>query len=344
MIFKKINGVFLLFSLSLFLGGCESPQRVNRFTGQTMGTFYTVSIDAPDMDEAHRLQIHDSIDSVLHAINKQMNLWDPESEISHFNQMSSDDTLTISSDFARVIHLSKTIWETSKGAFDPTVGPLVDLWGFGAGSTEKKVPDSLEIARCLEYVGFDLIGFDENKLYKKDSRVHLDLAAIAKGYGVDAVADYLKNRGFENCLVEIGGEVYASGTVKGRPWRLGIERPVDNAMPGDAINLIISVSNQGVATSGDYRNYYIHEGRRISHTLDPKTGYPVNHILSSATIIAPTCAEADAIATACIVLGEDAFPWVETLPSIEGYFLFRKDSESFQEKMSSGFHHYIVEK
>ncbi len=316
---------------------------VTRWSGRTMGTFYNVSVYAPEMDNAHHLQIHDGIDSVLQSINKQMNLWDPESEISRFNKMKSKDTLKISQDFARVHEISKEIWHQSEGAFDPTIGPLVDLWGFGAGSKDKKIPGPREIEACLEYTGYDLVELRENTLTKKDSRVRLDLAAVAKGFGVDAVAHYLINRGFENCLVEIGGEIYAEGEVKGRQWRLGIDRPADHALPGEQLSSIISISGHGVATSGDYRNFYMDKGRRISHTINPKTGEPVTHALASVTVVAPDCARADAIATACIVLGNEAPDWLESLDSVEGYFIFRQDSVSIQERMTSGFQQYLAE-
>ncbi|MCD6234462.1 MAG: FAD:protein FMN transferase [Candidatus Marinimicrobia bacterium] len=338
----NLKSLLLILSLTVLVTHCELPGTVTKWSGQTMGTFYHVSVYGPAMDKASHLQIHDGIDSVLQSMNKQMNTWDPESEISRFNRLKESDTLEISSEFIRVLEISKSVWKESGGAFDPTVGPLVDLWGFGAGSKEKKAPDLNEIKTCLEYTGFDLIGWDNTKLTKNDSRVRLDLAAVAKGFGVDAVSRYLKSRGFMNHLVEIGGEVFACGKVKNRSWRLGIDRPDDNALPGENLSSIISISGQGVATSGDYRNFYMDKGRRISHTINPKTGEPVTHTLASVTIIAPDCARADAIATACIVMGNEAPDWLESLDSVEGYFIFRQDSVTIQEKMTNGFGRFLV--
>ncbi|HAE87481.1 TPA: hypothetical protein DCG86_05600 [Candidatus Marinimicrobia bacterium] len=339
---QKLKAILLSVTLMALISHCGPPMVVTKWSGQTMGTFYNVSVYGPEMDEARHLQIHDGIDSVLQSINQQMNPWDPGSEISKFNRLEAGDTLEISPEFTRVLDISGRIWESSDGAFDPTVGPLVDLWGFGAGSKEKKVPDPHVIKTCLEYTGFHLIEWKDTKLTKKDSRVRLDLAAVAKGFGVDAVSRYLKSRGFTNHLVEIGGEVFAMGKVKNRSWRLGIDRPEDNALPGENLSSVISISGQGVATSGDYRNFYMDKGRRISHTINPKTGEPVTHNLASVTIIAPDCARADAIATACIVMGNKAPEWLESLDSVEGYFIFRQDSVTIQEKMTSGFADYLV--
>jgi len=306
-----------------------------------MGTFYNVSIYGPEMDNARHLQVHDGIDSVLQSVNKQMNPWDPASEISRFNRMSSDESMEISPDFVRVIIISEEIFELSDGAFDPTVGPLTDLWGFGPGSKSHAVPTKQAIDSCLEFIGFKIIDLNGNILSKTDDRIRLDLSAVAKGFGVDAVGGYLKSRGFENYLVEIGGEVVCSGQVHGRNWRLGIDRPTDNALPGNDLSSIISISGQGVATSGDYRTFYMDQGRRYSHTIDPKTGEPVTHNLASVTIIAPDCARADAIATACMVLGEKSPEWIESIPNTEGYFIFREGKDTYREDMTSGFEKFI---
>jgi FAD:protein FMN transferase len=337
----KIKILLLILTLMVLISHCEPPLTVTKWTGQTMGTFYTVSVYGPEMDDVRHLQIHDGIDSVLHSINKQMNPWDPGSEISRFNRMNSGDTLNIHPDFARVLRISKEIWNISDGAFDPTVGPLVDLWGFGPDSKDKKVPKTKEIQARLEYTGYDLIALQGNRLSKKDSRVRLDLSAVAKGFGVDAVARHIMSRGFVNCLVEIGGEIYAHGEVKGRKWHLGIDRPSDLSLPGENLSSIITISGYGVATSGDYRNFYVDQGRRFSHTIDPQTGKPVDHNLASVTIIAPDCARADAIATACLVTGDDAPDWLETRDSVEGYFIFREDSAAFREIMTTGFKQFL---
>ena len=314
---------------------------VTKWTGQTMGTFYNVSIYGPEMDNARHLQVHDGIDSVLQSVNKQMNPWDPTSEISRFNRIASGESMEISPDFVRVIIISEEIFELSGGAFDPTVGPLTDLWGFGPGSKEQSVPTREAVDSCLEFIGFERIVLNGNILSKTDKRIRLDLSAVAKGFGVDAVAGYLKSRNYENFLVEIGGEVVCSGQIKGRNWRLGIDRPADNIIPGKDLNSIISISGQGVATSGDYRNFYIDQGRRYSHTIDPKTGEPVSHDLASVTIIAPDCARADAMATACMVLGEKAPEWIEKIPETEGYFIFRIDKDTYHEVMTTGFEKFI---
>lgn len=338
---NKIKPLLLLSTLVLLTAHCEPPMAVTKWTGQTMGTFYNVSIYGPEFDNARHLQVHDGIDSVLQSVNKQMNPWDPSSEISRFNRMSSEDSMKISPDFVKVIKISGEIFELSGGAFDPTVGPLTDLWGFGPGSKSHTAPTKQAVDSCLEFVGFKKISLTGKSLGKSDSRIRLDLSAVAKGFGVDAVAGYLKSRNYQNFLVEIGGEVVCSGQIKGRNWRLGIDRPADNALPGQDLNSIISISGQGVATSGDYRNFYMDQGKRYSHTINPKTGEPVRHSLASVTIIAQDCARADAMATACMVLGEKSPEWIESIPHTEGYFIFREGKNTYREVMTPGFETHI---
>jgi thiamine biosynthesis lipoprotein len=338
---NKLKSLLFLSILALLTVHCEPPVAVTKWTGQTMGTFYNVSIYGPEMDNARHLQIHDGIDSVLQSVNKQMNPWDPGSEISRFNKMTAEDVMEISPDFARVIIISREIYKLSGGAFDPTVGPLTDLWGFGPKSKKQSVPSAQSIDSCLEYIGFNRVSLNDNILKKTDDRIRLDLSAVAKGFGVDAVADYLRSRQFKNFLVEIGGEIVCSGQIHGRNWRLGIDRPTDNALPGEKLSSILSITNLSVATSGDYRNFYIDRGRRYSHTIDPITGKPVTHNLASATIIASECARADAMATACMVMGEQAPDWIESIPDVEGYFIFREEKDTFREVLTSGFEKFI---
>jgi thiamine biosynthesis lipoprotein len=223
--------------------------------------------------------------------------------------------------FPQVLNASKTVYENTNGAFDPTVGPLVNVWGFGPGGPELK--DSANIDVLLRLVGFDKINFDQKEVRKTVAGIYLDFSAIAKGQGVDVIADFLNKRGIENYLIEIGGELVAKGVnEKGELWKVGINRPDEAASASDLYS-IIALENRGMATSGNYRNYYIRDSVKISHTINPATGYPVNHSLLSATVLAKDCMTADAYATALMVMGvERAIRLDSVLSEIEVFLIF----------------------
>ncbi|MFT7364490.1 MAG: thiamine biosynthesis lipoprotein, partial [Algoriphagus sp.] len=264
------------------------------FSGQTMGTTYSLTYLS---QSGKNLQI--SVDSLLVVFNSSLSTYIPDSEISRFNRM---DTLAFTLSYLpQVLNASKTVYENTAGAFDPTVGPLVNVWGFGPGGPELK--DSADIEVLLRLVGFDKVNFDNKEVRKTVTGVYLDFSAIAKGQGADVIADFLTRRGIENYLIEIGGELVARGVnEKGELWKVGINRPDESASASDLYS-IIALENRGMATSGNYRNYYVRDSVKISHTINPATGYPVNHSLLSATVLAKDCMTADAYATALMVMG-----------------------------------------
>lgn len=285
--------------------------------GNTMGTTYNITyLDPSERD----FQV--SIDSLLVVFNQSLSTYVPDSELSKFNQ---GDTLFFGLPyFLPVLQSSKAVYEITGGAFDPTVGPLVNLWGFGP--TGPQLKDSVNIDGMLELVGFNKISFDSASVRKSKPGMYLDFSAIAKGYGVDVVAEFLQVKGIENLLVEIGGELVAMGVnEKGELWKVGINRP-DELGRADELYSIVALDNKAMATSGNYRNYYEAGGVKISHTINPATGRPVNHNLLSATVLAGDCMTADAYATALMVMGTEKAIELQKSQSLFEVFLIYNDS------------------
>ena len=231
--------------------------------------------------------------------------------------------MEISSEFADVIHISQKVWTLSEGAFDPTIGPLVDLWGFGAADSEQSVPSAQSIDDALVNVGFESVVLEDSTLIKQKA-LALDLSAVAKGYGVDLVADHLEMLALPDYLVEIGGEIRVSGfNAEGVAWKIALEQPQLFAV----VDRVIDLTDIAVATSGDYRNYFEKEGQRYSHTIDPRNGMPIRHQLASVTVITESCAEADAWATAFSVLGADESKELANRLGLAAYMLVREDDQ-----------------
>ncbi|MGB0904696.1 MAG: FAD:protein FMN transferase, partial [Mangrovicoccus sp.] len=233
----------------------------------------------------------------------KMNNWDPNSEVSQFNATHSTAPVSISAEFAQVMAEADRIHDLTSGAFDVTLAPLIELWGFGAKEPGEPIPSQAEIDTALSHMGqSEKIRLTDTSLQKTEADVSVQLAAIAKGYGVDAIANALAALGSENHLVEIGGDLFAAGlNDKGKPWVIGVERP--DALGG--LQTIVPVSGYGMATSGDYRNYFEEDGICYSHIIDPTTGRPVTHKTASVTVLAPSAMSADGLATALLVVDGD---------------------------------------
>jgi len=302
-------------------------------SGQTMGTTYrVVYLDGEKRD------FKASIDSVLALFNHALSTYIPESELSQFNQ---NDSLVFRSPYMLpVLKKSQEVYERSGGAFDPTVGPLVNAWGFGPAGAKPK--DSIDINQLLPLVGFDKVFFDEETVHKSRPGIYLDFSAIAKGYAVDVVADLLEAQGIVNMLVEIGGELVARGVNdKGEVWKVGINRPDEKEMSNELFS-IIALNDKALATSGNYRNYYVVDSVRYSHTIDPRSGYPVQHGLLSATVVAPDCMTADAYATALMVMGtENAITLLDQVEELEAFLIYNDDSGRIQTYVSESLKPYI---
>lgn len=301
-----LSGIVSLAS-ALSLSACQQTPDYNYLSGETMGTSYHISYQLPaDADEA---AIQASIDERLQQINDSMSTYQADSTISQFNRVSKNTPITIDADFERVLDISRTVYQQSGGAFDPTVMPLVDTWGFGSTMTVERLqspPTALEIAQAKALVDFESIVQKEQTLYKTKEGVGLDFSAVAKGYGVDVIADVLKDKyQIRNYMVEIGGEVATSGVNnQQQPWQIAIDAPIQDSTVSErqtisAIRQPINTGNQmHLATSGNYRNSVIFDGKRYSHTIDPTTGRPIAGGAPSGTVAADSVALADAWATA----------------------------------------------
>lgn len=296
-----------------------------------MGTEYHISwvskLSSEKALEAERVSIQSDIDSLLLLINKSMSTYDKESELSLINQSKKHDWQIISHDLYNVLKMSMEINQHSGGAFDITVGPLVNLWGFGPTKSLDQTPLQSAIDQQLLKVGSDAIQLRHvNNAYalKLTDARYIDLSAIAKGYAVDVLADHLEKRGIINYLVEVGGEIAAGGEKsENKSWRIAIETPSDTERHAQ---LIIPLSGAGIATSGDYRNFFIDNGHRFSHTIDSRTGYPVDHQLASVSVIHESVAMADAWATALTVLGVEEGLKVAERYNLSAYFIQRSSS------------------
>lgn len=308
--------------------------------GTTMGTRYSIAI-CGYVSRPRIVALMDRIGVELEAVNRQMSTWDPQSEISRFNAVASTEPFPVSAPFADVIRHALVLAESTDGAFDPTLQPLINLWGFGSASeADAQVPSEEAIAAARETTGWWKLAVSEDAmLRKKVPDVSLDLGAIAKGHGVDAVAQVLEEAGLKNWFVEIGGEVVVKGLNRsGVPWKIGVQYPSPDPADFERRQGIIQPKCGAVAASGDYRNYILQDGVRYAHILDPRTGYAVCSATASVTVLAPTCMEADGAATALFVMGPDVgLDWVERHPGMEALFLVRGPNGEIIEEFSSGF-------
>lgn len=291
--------------LAVALSGCDRPIALESMHGRTMGTTWAVTVANPP--RGFRAEtLTQEIEAVLEAVNREMSTYDPGSEISRFNAAPGDGAwISVSPRFAETTARALAFSELSDGAFDPTVAPLVNLWGFGPEATAADLPSDAEIDSALAEIGYGAIQVrapEQGAALAKTAPRRLDLSAIAKGAGVDAVADYLLSQGITNALVDIGGELRALGQKDGQGWRIAIETPTKGER---GVQSVIALSDRAIATSGDYRNYREIDGVSYSHTIDPKTGRPVTHGLASVSVIDASCALADGWATTLLVLGPE---------------------------------------
>jgi thiamine biosynthesis lipoprotein len=328
-----ITRCFLLLLL-VVAAGCEG-RREHVISGRTMGTTYSVTVVTGRFGSVAGLQ--EKIDRRLQEINRSMSPYLPDSEISRFNRFQqTNKEFRISADFLCVMKVAARIYGLSGGAWDGTVNPLVDLWGFGRAGRRDSVPSPEQIAAHLGDTGFDKIEIrDSGALVKRRASVTLDLSSIAKGFGVDQVADVVRAAGFKDFLVEIGGEVLAGGVrPDGRPWRVGINRPKPEAR-ADEIYKIVSLKDQALATSGDYRQFFMQDGKRYSHIIDPKTGFPVAHSVVSVSILADNCTLADGLSTAIMVMGaESGLALIDRLEGVAGLIVIENPDGSLLDATS----------
>ena len=279
------------------------------------------------------------IEAELQRFDASLSPFNPSSIISRFNR--NDTAVVADAWFETVFARSKEVWRDTGGAFDPTVSPLINAWGFGFKTGAPVTPETVDSLWHL--VGMERMELVDGRLHKDDPRMSLNFSAIAKGYAVDVVASFLREKGVKNFLVEIGGEVAAQGkNARGETWRVGIDTPDEANVAGGEIEAVVMLDDAALATSGNYRNFRVVNGRRVAHTIDPATGYPVQHSLLSATVLAPDCMTADAYATAFMVLGVDkSLEIAARNPGIEAYLIYAVDSLTTSVAMTPGMKQYL---
>jgi thiamine biosynthesis lipoprotein len=329
--------------LALLASACGDPAlRLVELSGTTMGTIYNVKLVGIPA-ELEKKTLHARIDEKLIAINAQMSTYDRESELSRFNKSRSTDWVETSTDLAAVIREAQHVSELTAGAFDVTVAPLVDLWGFGPDDRQDRIPSPREIAAMAARIGYTHVrARGSPPAIRKDlPNLHIDLSAIAKGYAVDQITELLESLGIANYLVEIGGELRGRGhNDTGSRWRIGIEQPEFGSRD---VHTVITINDVGVATSGDYRNYFEKDGVRYSHTINPRTGRPITHTLASVTVIGYSTAEADALATGLMVLGPEEGYRLAEREGIAACFIVRT-ADGFIDRQTLAFARHRVDR
>ena len=327
-IWKTLFLIFLIIG-TIYILGKQKPYITN--SGKIFGTFYNITYSS-DAD------LHTEIRKTLQQVDNSLSPFNKQSIISAIN--NNTDTLP-DEKFTHVFTLAQEVSAKTEGAFDITVAPLVNAWGFGfkKGIT----PDSLTIDSLRQFVGYSTVAIVDGKIVKQHPQTMLDCSAIAKGYGCDAVAATLEANGVKNYMVEIGGEVVTKGkNSKGGVWAIGISKPTENpTTSNNELHEIIAITGKSMATSGNYRNFREENGRKIAHTIDPRTGYPVQHSLLSATVIADDCATADAYATSFMVMGVVKAMSHCTANNIEGYFIYSDENGILKTTMTEGFKKYL---
>ncbi|MDW5500403.1 FAD:protein FMN transferase [Pseudomonas lundensis] len=324
-------------SAALLLTGC-GPEQVN-LDGKTMGTSYSIRYVTGD-DTPSAAKIQAEIDKRLELVNDQMSTYRPGSELSRFNASRVvDKPFPVSAATTEVVLEALRINRVTDGALDVTVGPLVNLWGFGPEGRPDKVPSAAELEHRRAWTGIEKLSVQGNALVKSIPELYVDLSSIAKGYGVDVIAQYLQSQQVKNYMVDIGGEVRTRGhNGEKKPWRIAIERPT--AGMEQKAQLVIQPGEMSIATSGDYRNYFEQGGVRYSHTIDPVTGRPIHHHLVSVTVLSPTCMAADGLSTGLNVLGPERGMALANLMGIP-VFMIVKTATGFEERYSDAFKPYL---
>ena len=315
--------LFLIIGSVIILSKSKPTYRTQQ--GKIFGTLYTVTYE-------HNADLQADIVGAMQAVDNSLSPFNKRSIITHIN---NNDSIIVDSLFTEVFRNAQIVYEESHGAFDPTVAPLVNAWGFGFKNGIEVNASTIDSLRSL--IGMSRISITDGRVAKDDPRIMLDFSAIAKGYGSDRVARVLDSCGIKNYMVEIGGEVVVKGHNRhGNPWGIGINKPIDDSLSANQeLQTVLRLQNCAIATSGNYRNFYYKDGVKYAHTIDPRTGYPVQHSLLSATVIADNCMRADALATAFMVMGVDsAMAYCERHPEIDGYFIVAADSRRHEVRQS----------
>lgn len=331
---RKVLFILAIIFVAFLISCNNEEQKYFANSGQAHGTYYNIQYK-------YNEDLQNRIENKTRIVDTSLSTYIPSSIISQINQ--DVNNVELDSLFIRVFNCGKNVFEKTNGAFDMTVTPIVNAWGFGF--TDSTHVDSTIIDSLLQYVDFNMIKIENKQIVKTKKGIMLDGSAIAKGFSVDFVAEYLESLGISNYLVEIGGEVRAKGiNKKSKIWTVGIDKPVfDQSVNDRELQEIVSLKNKSIATSGNYRQFYLRNDVMYSHTINPKTGYPVHHSLLSASVIAPYCMTADAYATAFMVLGvEKAFEIANADSTLEVYLIYQNIDGGVSVKSTAGFEQYIL--
>lgn len=324
-----------LLSFAVFcLSACQPSSALREvvFSGPIMGTTYRVVVIA-DLTESEQATLETTLVASMEKVNRSMSTYLPDSELSRLNRTPKNTPFKVSGGFREVLRESQQISAMSQGAFDVTLGKAIRLWGFGRDGRIEQKPDEATLRAIRNQVGYHRVNLNGDEVTKLTDGMELNFSAIAKGYAVDEVANALAIEGYRNYLVDIGGELRASGqALDGEAWRVAIERP----HPLGGVQQVVHLMDKAIATSGDYRNYLIVDGEQFSHTIDPKTLKPVYHKLASVSVIAPRCSTADALATALLSMGEERGVAFARKHNLNAYFLIRTSQPLEFEAVATG--------
>ncbi len=318
---------------ALLLVACTRPSTYRNDSGRVFGTYYKIIYQAPE-------QLHEGIKASLQRVNASLSTFDSTSIISRINR--NEEAVVVDSLFTEVFTTAQHVSQQTGGAFDMTVAPLVNAWGFGFDPTRTRSQATIDSLKAC--VGYQQLSLQNGCVVKENPCIQLDASAIAKGLGCDVVATYLESQGVSNFLVDIGGEMVLSGlNPSGRTWRVGVQQPrEDSVLVSNEVASILQATDVGIATSGNYRQYYYQDGQKISHTIDPRTGYPCQHSLLSVTVLAPDAMQADAYATAFMVLGDaDSIFTIADAQRLAVYLLYAA-GDSIEARSNTSFEQYVV--
>lgn len=327
---KKIIKAFVISSIGLFFFACSPAKEKIHLLGEAQGTYYSI-IYFDDFNRNFKVQV----DSILDAFDQSVSVYKPQSIVSKVNR---NEEVLLDDWFLNNFEEAIRIAELTDGAMDITIGPLANAWGFGTFDKPEKI-DPVLIDSLKQLVDYRAVSVQNGRLVKQDPRMQLNFNAIAQGNSVDVLGDYFISLGISDFLIDVGGELLANGEkLNGEKWIVGVEKPAESSAAERELQETFALKNKALATSGNYRKYYEIDGVRYAHSLDPKTGYPVQHSLLSVSVLAKTCTEADAFATAFMVMGrEKALAFIVQHPEIQAYFIYFNKDNGIETQMSDGF-------
>ena len=340
------NAWFALWLVSPVLMWCAGSGQaadlpVILWQGRTMGSSYTVKVVGTNLTQAQTDTLKAEVEDRLKEVNRQMSHYQPDSELSRFNRAPAGAPFKVSPEFARVVRFSLEIYRHSQGAFDPTLAPIINLWGFGEKTDQRSVPPEAELRAAMKTTGCQHLSVTANdELVKDIPELTINLSGVAKGFGVDEMVRVLRGHGLTNIYAAIAGEVRVLGhNPRGTNWQVGISAPLAHWREDDPMAAVASLSDQAISTSGDYQRFFIDaQGRRLCHIIDPKTGWPVQHNVGGVSVVARDSMTADALATTLFVLGPEAgLGFIESWTNAAALFIVREAEGKFRSVPSSRF-------